>query len=80
MNNFDEENFNCRMEHALNFDEQNCDKFKSIVHYIKETLRERKVSREDFDESPLVCQIHQTFPSSTICTNYSYMVRNVLSI
>ena len=55
------------MEHARNFDEQNYS--ESIVDYIGETLKERKVSRENFDESPIIRQICQTFPPSTICTS-----------
>ena len=59
------------MEYARNFDEQNYD--ESIVDYrstyIKETFRERKISMENFDKSPIIRQICQTFPPSTICTS-----------
>ena len=40
------------MEHAQNFDDQNYD--KSIEDYMGETLRERKVSRENFDELTII--------------------------
>ena len=42
------------MEHVRNFDKQNYD--KSIVDYIGETL-EKKISRENFYESPIIRQI-----------------------
>ena len=58
------------MEYVQNFDEQNYD--ESIVDYthIKETFRERKISMENFDKSPIIRQICPTFPPSTICTTY----------
>ena len=65
------------MEHAQNFDEQSYD--ESFVDYIGETLRERKVSRENFDKLSVIRQICQFFPLSTICTSYSYMVYNMSS-
>ena len=45
------------MEHAWNFDEQNYD--ESIVDYVEETLKKRKISRdrEIFDELPIIHQI-----------------------
>ena len=54
------------MEHAQNFDKQNYD--ESIIDYIGERLRERKISRDNFDELILtiIHQICQTFPPSTI--------------
>ena len=55
------------MEHTQNFDEKNYD--ESIVDYIGEKLRERKVSRENVDELTIIHQICQTFPSSTICSS-----------
>ena len=64
------------MEHALNFDERNHDELESIIHYIGETSRGRKViiSRENFDKLPIIRQICQTFPPSTICTSYIAIV------
>ena len=51
------------MEFARNFDGQNYD--ESMVDYrstyIKETFRQRKVSMENFDKSPIIRQICQTF-------------------
>ena len=46
------------MEYPQNFDKQNYD--ESIVDYrstyIKETFRERKISMENFDKSPIICK------------------------
>ena len=58
------------MDYARNFDEQNYN--KSIIEYLGEKLREREASKENFDELPIIHQICQTFPQSTICTSYLY--------
>ena len=50
-------------DHAQNFGKQDYD--KSIADCTRETLR--KVSRENFDELPIIRQIFQIFPLSTIC-------------
>ena len=57
------------MEYAQNFDEQNYDKSIVDYTYIKETFKERKVSMKNFDKLPIIRQICQTFPTTTICTS-----------
>ena len=47
------------MKHTQNFDEL-------IVGFIEETLRE-KGKQENFNKSPVIHQIHQTFPPSNVC-------------
>ena len=58
------------MEYARNFDEQNYNESIADYMYIKEKFRERTVNMENFDKSPIIRQICQTFPPSTICTSY----------